>query len=239
MEFLVSKKSATADRKAKLEEMRRQQAAAERRRTMLVGGIAGALVLALVAVVGIVIRNQIIKNDMTRIGAAEAAASCDPATSDKVTGASQHVGPGTDSPNVTRVTYATVPPSSGQHFAVPEAPSRAFYTASDRPPLETLVHNLEHGYTIVWYDEKLPKAEQDRLRTLAPLARKADNPGPKFIVSAWDSSRGALPAGKPIALSHWGAQQGHRMYCGKVSGAAIQHFTKRFPYTDSPEPKAA
>jgi Protein of unknown function (DUF3105) len=235
----VGKKSVTADRKAKLEEMRRQQAAAERRRTMLVGGIAGLLVLALVAAVGLVIRNQIVNSDITKVGVASSAAGCDPATTDKVSGASEHVGPGTNSPNVTKVDYATAPPSSGKHFAVPESPSRAFYTASDRPQLETLVHNLEHGYTILWYDQKLPTAQQNQLRKLAPLMRKSDAAGPKFIVSAWDDSRGTFPAGKLIALSHWGKDQGHRMYCGQVSGAAVKSFVKKYPYSDSPEPNAA
>ena len=28
-----------------------------------------------------------------------------------------------------------------------------FYTKDSRPELEALVHNLEHGFTILWYDE--------------------------------------------------------------------------------------
>jgi uncharacterized protein DUF3105 len=235
----VAKKSVVADRKAKLDELRRQQKAAERRRTMLIGGVAGVLVLGLIATVAIVIINQVRASDIRNIGVAAAAASCDPITTDKVTGASQHVGPGTDTPNLTTVKYATSPPSSGQHFAVPEAPSRAFYTASDRPKLETLVHNLEHGYTIVWYDEKTPKAQQSELKKLAPIGRKDDNAGPKFIVSAWDSARGAFPAGKHIAISHWGLKTGHRQYCGAVSGPVIKDFAKKYPYSDSPEPNAA
>jgi Protein of unknown function (DUF3105) len=235
----VGKKSAADDRKAKLEEMRRAQKAAERRRTLLVAGTAGVLVLALVAVVAIAIRNQVADSDITKVGVAASAAGCDPVTTDAVSGASVHVGPGTDTPNETTVKYATVPPSSGKHFAVPQSPARDFYTQSDRPVLETLVHNLEHGYTIVWYDPKLPQAEIDQLKKLAPLARNSKNAGPKFIVSAWDTSRGTFPAGKTVAISHWGAKAGHRQLCGKVSGAAIQTFVKKFPYTDSPEPNAA
>jgi hypothetical protein len=235
----VAKKSVANDRKAKLDALRQQQAAAERRRTMLIGGVAGVLVLGLIAAVAVVIVNQTRQQDITRIGVASAAAACAPVTNDAVSGASVHVGPGTDTPNQTSVKYATSPPSSGSHFAVPESPSRAFYTASDRPQLETLVHNLEHGYTIVWYADSTPKTQVEELKKLAPLGRKAGVAGPKFIVSAWDSSRGAFPAGKNIAVSHWGAKTGHRMYCGQVSGEAIKTFAKKFPYTDSPEPNAA
>jgi hypothetical protein len=235
----VGKKSATADRKARLEEVRRAQQAAERRRTLLVAGAAGVVVVGLIAAVGVVIRNQMVNSDITKVGVAAAAANCDAVITDKVSGVSEHVGPGTKFPNETTVKYATVPPSSGKHFAVPITPARAFYTASDRPELETLVHNLEHGYTILWYDEKLPQAQQDELKKLAPLARDDKNAGPKFIVSAWDSSRGALPADKPIAMSHWGAKSGYRQLCGQVSGEAIQNFVKKHPSTDSPEPTAA
>jgi hypothetical protein len=236
--MFVAKKSATADRKARLEEIRREQAAVERRRTLLIGGVTAVVVIGLVAAVGIAIRNQVANRDITRIGVAAAAADCDPATTDKTSGASIHVGPGTNQPNLSTVKYATVPPSSGQHFASPESPARAFYTASDRPRVENLVHNLEHGYTVLWYSSKLPSAQVDELKKLAPLARKDGVAGPKFIVSAWDDAYGALPADKPVALSHWAKTAGHRQLCGQVSGAAIKNFVKQFPSTDSTEPDA-
>lgn len=101
------------------------------------------------------------------------------------------------------------------------------------------MHNLEHGYTIVWYDESTPKDQVDELKKLAPLTRDDKYAGPKFIVSAWDQTRGAFPSGKHIAMSHWGAKEGHRQLCGSVSGAAIATFVQDYPYTDSPEPNAA
>jgi hypothetical protein len=234
----VGKKSATADRKARLEEVRKAQQAAERRRTMLVAGAAGVVVLGLIAAVGVVIRNQIAASDITKIGVTTAAASCDDVITDKATGVSGHVGPGTDKPAETSVKYDTIPPSSGNHFAVPITPALAFYTAEDRPPLENLVHNLEHGYTIVWYDQSTPKAQQDELKKLAPLTQDDKYAGPKFIVSAWDQSRGAFPKDKHIAMSHWGAKNGYRQFCGSVSGTAIANFVEKYPYTDSPEPNA-
>ncbi len=235
----MSKKSATADRKARLDEVRKAQQAVERRRTLLIAGAAGVVVVGLIAAVTVVITRQVAASDISTIGATAAAANCDPVTTDKVTGVSDHVGPGTNTPNETTVKYDTVPPSSGKHFAVPQTPAKAFYTASDRPVLETLVHNLEHGYTIVWYDESTPKDQVDELKKLAPLTRDDKYAGPKFIVSAWDQTRGAFPSGKHIAMSHWGAKEGHRQLCGSVSGAAIATFVQDYPYTDSPEPNAA
>ena len=233
----MSKKQ-TADRKARLEQVRREQQAAERRRTLIVVGAAGVLVLVLIAAVAIVIRNEVASNDITRVGATAAAASCDPITDDPVTQSGVHVGPGTNAPKTTHVDYGTVPPTSGKHFVSPEYPARAFYTAKDRPAVETLVHNQEHGYTILWYSPTVSGSQLAQLKKIATLARKSDSAGPKFIVAPLDATRGALPAGKTWALAHWGAKMGHRQICGTVSGAVVKAFVQKFPHTDAPEPNA-
>ena len=53
------------------------------------------------------------------IGVSSSAASCDAVTTDAATGNGKHVGPDTSSPGTTKVTYDTVPPSTGPHFAQP------------------------------------------------------------------------------------------------------------------------
>ena len=234
----MSKREA-ADRRARVEEMRRAQAARERRQQLLVGGAAAVVVLALVVAVFVVIRNQVAAKDITKVGVPAAAASCDQPLLDRTSGSSVHVGPGTNQPNVTKVNYSTVPPSSGKHFATPQSPARPFYTASDRPALETLVHNLEHGYTLLWYDQKLPPAQIDQLKRIGDLARQDKATSGKFIVSAWDAGRGAFPAGRTVALSHWGTKNGYRQFCAKVSGQAVKAFVAAHPYSDSPEPNGA
>jgi hypothetical protein len=237
--MLVAKKTAEKDRKARVEQLRKAQEAAERRKTLLVVAASVVVIAVLVTAVVAVIRREQDAKDPANVGVAVSAASCDAEVTDKTAGTSVHVGPGTDQASKTTVEYATVPPSSGEHYVEPAYPSRAFYTASDRPPLENLVHNLEHGYTVVWYAESLPKAQQDELKKISDLIRADSKTGGKFIVSAWDAGRGALPAGKTIAMSHWGAKSGYRQFCGVVSGAAISDFVAKHPYTDSPEPDAA
>ena len=73
--------------------------------------------------------------------------------------------------------------------------------------MEQLVHNLEHGYTIVWYDDTIKGDQLDELKDIAASARTEDAVGPtgKFIVSAWDDAYGDFPSGKHIGISHWGA----------------------------------
>jgi hypothetical protein len=232
-------KSAEKDRKARIEEMRKAQQAAERRRTMLVVGAAVLVVLVLAVVVWRAIAGSMAERDMTLVGAPAASAACDAPITEPATGSSVHVGPGTNQPNKTKVDYATVPPSSGEHYVNPEYPARAFYTAEDRPPLENLVHNLEHGYTVLWYTSQTPTAQVEQLQKIADLARADKATAGKFIVSAWDDSRGAFPAGKSIALSHWSAKEGHRQLCGAVSGAVVKDFITKYPATDSPEPNGA
>jgi len=201
-------KTAEKDRKARVEQMRKAQESAERRRTLLVVGAAVVAVLVLTGVVFKVVRDAQAEKDPATVGAAAAAASCDPATNDPVAGSGVHVGPQTDQPNVTKVAYKTVPPTSGEHFVSPEYPSRPFYTKDDRPAMETLVHNLEHGYTVVWYTSATPQAQIDQLKKLSDLARQMPETGGKFIVSAWDDAYGKFPVGKTIGASHWARRRG-------------------------------
>ena len=244
----MAKKSTDRDRKAKIAEMQRQAKAAERRRTLLIVGTAVVVVALIAGAVGFAILrddSRVPGGSLTSLGVAASAASCDPPTTDKATGNSVHVGPGTDKANVTRVKYSTVPPTSGEHFATPEFPARDFYTGDDRPKMETLVHNLEHGYTVLWYDSTASDKQQATLKAVAKQAKASDAAKDKFIVSAWDPSYGALPGGKHFALSHWAAdpkdlskQSGHRQLCGDLSGDVVQKFVTAYPRTMAPEPNA-
>jgi len=98
------------------------------------------------------------------------------------------------------------------------------------------VHNLEHGYTIVWYDEDV---SDDDVETLESLAARVSADTPKFIVTAWDSEdRGEFTEDGDIAISHWTEGTGRRQYCARPSGEAIADFVEQFPSSDSPEPNA-
>jgi hypothetical protein len=238
-------KTQDKDRKARVEAMRREQQARERRKSLMFVIVAVVLGVGLVAAAAVPAymkkRNDPTNKALSSFGVSAASASCDEPTTDKTSGSSVHVGPGTDQPNVTKVKYAQVPPSSGEHFVEPVFSPRPFYTAENRPAMEELVHNLEHGYSILWYDSTVKGDDLKTLENIAKRARTEDAVGPrgKFIVSAWDDAYGKLPEGKHVALSHWGAQQGHRQLCGKVSGEVVESFIKKFPATDAPEPNAA
>lgn len=235
---MADKKQQDRDRRAKVEEMRRAEQARERRKSMLFIVLAVVVGLGLIAAAAVPAylkgRNDPAKKPLASFGVSTGAADCDPVENDPATGGNDH------QPEGTKLKYAQVPPSSGSHWDPPEYRSKEFYTAKDSPPVERLVHNLEHGYTVLWYDDTIKGEQLDALKGIATSARSKDpvNPGAKFIVSAWDDSYGGFPKGKHVALSHWGAEQGHRQLCGKVSGAAVADFIEKFPAADSPEPNA-
>jgi hypothetical protein len=234
----VSNKKASQDRKARLAEVQKAQKAKEKR--VVVGIVIGCLVLlaGLGAVVTYAI-NDAKGQQLPALGVSAAAASCDPITTDTGGGQGEHVGPGTPKPDQLTVEYDTVPPSRGAHYAAPAVSERKFYTAEDRPPLETLVHNLEHGYTILWYDGEKVQGKEQLLRDIAEQGNKQAEAQDKFLVVEWDASRGEFPADKPYALAHWAKEAGHRQMCGDVSGEVIVDFIKKYPASDTQEPGAA
>jgi hypothetical protein len=244
----VPKKLVSQDRKARIAEMQQQEKARENRvRLMIVAGCVAILLAIGGAIAFAIIRAPSNKPDaaMSAVGVPASAASCDPVTNDKAAGQGSHADPA----KTPKLKYDTVPPSTGPHFAQPAVSDRKFYTAADRPKIEVLVHNLEHGYTVLWYDQAAGEAKAAELQKLADLANKTDASLDKFIVSAWDPSYGALPAGKKFALSHWSAtlgpdgkiltQEGHRQLCGALSGEVVKTFIEANPRTSAPEPAAA
>ena len=226
------------NRRQRLEEIRQAEKKADRRRSLLIIGTATVLSIALILAVVIVVRRAdsgLIKNQAVEsFGVPAAAASCDAEVSQNATGTGQHADPA----KVKKITYSTVPPTFGEHYPTPAPLGRTFYSESDRPAIEILVHNLEHGYTVVWYDKTITG---DALTALNNLSQRLplDAGKQKLIISAWDDSYGTFPTGKHVAMSHWGAKQGVRQLCGAVSGEAIQAFMDKHPSTDAPEPNGS
>lgn len=208
---------------------------ADPRKRHLVHRVAGGLIVALVLGTGAaaVIRDAsgASRTDPSTFGVPLAAAGCQPTITDPIFDAGVRVGPGTAAPAVTRVDYATTPPSSGKTFAMPVFPNLPFYADSDVPQVEQLVLNLQHGYTIVWYDPTLSTDQQAQLDALANRIRVDD---PKFIAAPWDVTRGRFAGGAMIAMAHWGTDAGYRQLCAKVSGEAIEAFVTAHPKTPDP-----
>ena len=256
----MSKSNSNRERRETVEAMRRQAKAAERRRTIVVVSVCVVVALLIVgaAVFSVYQSNKDAAAASTQalgdLGTAAKSAGCDPVQQNEATGAGQHTSGA--------VTYATVPPSYGPHNPTPDTSGKHFFTASDRPDLEVLVHNLEHGWTITWYDETVA-ADKTQMQALEATATKFDSLDPdgkhpqyNMIIAPWTSADGdgqPIPDGKHIAFTHWSIHHptydasvfatkesdvpswGESQYCSTFSGGALDAFMKQFPYDDAPE----
>jgi hypothetical protein len=243
----VAKPSKDADRRAIVEQMRREQQLKERRKSLMV---LGAAVLVGAMIIGVAVW-QFMKAESNStgtlggIGKAAGEAGCQEVVAREAEGNNDH------RPDGEKILYPEAPPATGPHWGtfLQGAQIRKLYT-DDRPAVEQLVHSLEHGHTILWYDETIADddAAMDELEALARKFPSNTDFTDKFIAAPWTSEDGeAFPDDAHVALTHWSmggtngnpdGQQGIWQYCQDVSGEAVEEFMKDYPYSDSPEPEA-
>ena len=162
--------------------------------------VGGAVLVVVLAVTAVVVGVALLRGGGRRSPTSASPASeagCDDVVRDPGKGIATHVGPGTSEPDRVVVEYDTVPPSSGPHLPVPLYPAAPFYDVADAPVVEQLVHNLEHGYTLVWYDTDLPADQVDDLRTVADLAREDPATGGKLVVVPGTAATAPCPPTAP------------------------------------------
>ena len=163
-------------------------------------------------------------------------------------------------PPATRITSPTAPRSptpssrrtSGSTTPVSGAVHQALLHHDDRPAVETLVHNLEHGYTVVWYRDGAPQSGRTTRwrrsrrpsppRTTTRTTSSSPRPGPRPTAAGF-------PDGKNVVLTRWTAdpndpadttkQLGVRQACAAVSGQAIKDFMAKYPVDRAPRSRTA
>jgi len=137
-------------------------------------------------------------------------------------------------------TFPSVPPASGPHNAVPFGAG----VNGTPPPIDRVIHSLEHGAAIVWYSPDASGRELERIRSFYEEA----DVGSRVIVAPYDypdqGAAGSLPGGAQMTLVAW-----HKVQtCASVNLAAAFGFTSSFtappfgerPYKgDAPEAGAA
>lgn len=166
-------------------------------------------------------------------------AGCSAVISKPVPSTAVHLAP------PTKVDYVDAPPAFGDHWPTAAPFGRPFY-AADRPAVEELVHSLEHGYTIAWYDAAAA-ADEAAISSLQEIALGYQRAGERFIAAPWSTEDGAaFPDNAHIAVTRWSAdpatpgdfagQQGNWLYCGTVDPEAIKEFVEMWPNANSAEP---
>lgn len=237
---MAKKNPQNIERRAMVEKMRAEQARKEKLRSFGILGFSIAVVVALlVAALIPFLKDKAEEGKPIKdLGVARAAAACSPVTTKPATGNNQHEQVGK------QITYDDAPPAFGKHWGIWPGGSggpalRKFYTTADRPEVEYLVHSLEHGNTIVWYDDTITSGTKayTALKNIADKVSADDY----LIVAPWTKADGgSFPDGKHVALTHWSAksakdQKGVWEYCGDVSGAVVEDYLKDYPKTDAPE----
>lgn len=224
-------------------ELQRRMARAQRRRWV---ALVTVVVVAAGAAIFVLTRPKTAiasPDDLFRqAAAAERSAGCgdvenvgsfDPQDRDRA-----HISIGSPMPALS--SYPSVPPASGPHNPTPY--SAGVYRSP--PPIDQVIHSLEHGAAIVWY---APGTSGDQLEKIRAFYGGHDA-GSRVIVAPYEypdqGAAGSLPAGAQMALVSWH----HVETCAHVNLAAAFDFTARYATPtfggrrylgDAPEPGAA
>ena len=217
------------DRRRKLDELKKKQRSSEKRGTVI--AILLAVLLGGGLIAGAVLTKKSDKgtqtvDDVSTIGVSAELAGCgEVASVDEKKVSAQHVNGQVAYPN---------PPSAGDHNGQTAPANIRFYARDNAKAPENLVHNLEHGYVVVWYDDDLPQTEVDELQSIAASISDKHR---KFIVAPW--TRGKFEGNANVGVTAWARTQ----LCEKVSGAAIKQFAEEYDYRGdksvAPEKNAA
>ncbi|MEU9542735.1 MULTISPECIES: DUF3105 domain-containing protein [Streptomyces] len=207
----TSKKQAAADRKARIEAMRRAEKARERRNRIITITLSTVIVAGLAGWGAYAINNANEKNDQ------KAAAAAKPISGEKTWDAKKltrnHVQ--------TKVDYPMNPPVGGNHAPVWMTCNGDVYTKAIAN--ENAVHSLEHGAVWVTYNDKASAAD---IKTLAGKVSKT----PYTLMSPDKTESGT------IMLSAWG----HQLSVNTASDPRVEQFlTKYVQGAQTPEPGAA
>lgn len=207
----MASKSQSAERKARIEEMRRAERARERRSRIITISASAVVVAALVAGGAYLLNKESDKKDEQQ-AAAKAPVKGEKSWDAKKLGRN----------HVTKaVTYPMTPPVGGDHNQVWMNCDGDVYKAA--VPDMNAVHSLEHGAVWVTYNDKAADAD---VKALGDKVKKT----PYSLMSPVKDQAGAL------MLSAWGKQV---TVDSATDPRVDQFFTKYVQGAQTPEPGAA
>jgi hypothetical protein len=143
-----------------------------------------------------------------------------------------HVAPGTTCRSAAAPCgpdpYSSIPGTSGPHW---DPSALANWGAYSTPQNESqVIHNLEHGGIVIWYDPE--RVDTDGVNELTSYVNRQVSAGIsgrfKFILSPW-AGEGELPA--PIAVTAWR----QLLELDEVNTGALDNFSREH-YGVAPEP---
>ncbi|MBC7268820.1 MAG: DUF3105 domain-containing protein [Streptomyces sp.] len=189
-----AKNKSSAERKARIEEMRRAERARERRGRILTITASAVIVAGLVVGGVVLVQSQSDDSDSTTDSktAGKLVAGADGVSTWKGTLSQNHV--------TKSVKYPVTPPVGGDHHAAWLNCNGDVYTKSVNN--ENAVHSLEHGAVWVTYNSEAPKADVDALaekvkQTPYTLMSPVEDQKDPIVLTAWGHQRTVTGADDP------------------------------------------
>lgn len=126
--------------------------------------------------------------------------------------------------------YNTNPPTSGPHYA--DTFNAGFYDESDlatlpQHPEGYLVHNLEHGYVIFWYNCHFLN-EQECSNLKSQIQSVMDGFDVKVVAFPWDS------IDVPVVMTSWGKMQKFENFDSGQAKIFVERNRNRSPEPNAP-----
>jgi Protein of unknown function (DUF3105) len=212
----VSKKLEEKQRRRLAEERKKDALKkAQRKRTLVTTVV--ALVVGAAVVGAILVQKKDRERELIDYGVSESDAKCGDVQEQEEQGA-QHIEVGS-----AHEPYTTTPPTSGPHYNSaglgPVQPD--FYEDATEAPPEGVVHNLEHGQIVFYYN---PDAPDEVINDLQLAVR--DEPLASVATPFAD-----LPDDANFVMAAWTVSQA----CEQVSKVAVNEFREAYQGITGPE----
>ena len=209
----------------KLEEKQRRREAEERKKDALKKAqrkrnlvtTAVALLVAGGVVAAIFVQRQAETEAITNYGVSESEANCGDVEEQEIMGA-DHIDVG-----AAHEPYTTNPPTSGPHYneaGLGPVQPQFFEDASEAPP-EGVVHNLEHGMIVFYYNPDAPDEVISDLKLAVEDERVAS------VATPWTEIDGDAN----FVMTAWGVAQS----CEQVSRTVVNEFRRAYQGIAGPE----
>lgn len=212
----MSKKLEEKQRRREAEERRRKELqSAHRRRNLVTTAV--ALVVAGAVIAAIIAQRGAEEQAATTYGVSAEEANCGEIQELDIQPADHiEVGAAHDP-------YNSNPPTSGPHYnqsGLGPVPAGFYDDATEAPP-EGVVHNLEHGMIVIYYNPDAPAA------VIADVEHAVDDERIATVATPWSQIEGDAN----VVFTAWGVMQ----ECEQVSRSVLNDFRKKYQGIAGPE----
>lgn len=220
----LTKRERQKQRKQAKREAERAAQRRQRVRKLVATAVVAVLALAALGGVGFLWQQSRAERGELLAGNAEAAqaAGCGQAEEMPDLGAGHFSGQPTELAQAPPAQiYDHRPATSGQHLPIVVATGVYDQHVDER----LLIHNLEHGYVVVWYS---PELDEDQRAELLEWGERTVSDQPLVIVAEYPEP---LPDGGQVAHTAWG----YRQLCDEFNAEVADAFVDRYTNFEAPE----